>query len=208
LQVTNQLSVRALRPRDERQPGGRRPAPGELALAQAFVNSYRGLDRDGGDQLATPAALARWLRTRRLMEPGTRLGNDELQRALDVRHGLHTLALANNGAAPDPDAVQRLNDALHRAALFLRFGAGSPPDFRAERRDFDTALAAIATVVAVAQLDGRWVRLKACRGDHCGWAFYDHSPNQAGQWCSMSVCGARAKAREYRKRRKAAVDQA
>jgi predicted RNA-binding Zn ribbon-like protein len=200
--VTDPISVRALRPRDEPQPGGRRPAPGELALAQAFVNSYWDLDRDAGDQLTSPAALARWLRVRRLLAPSARLDDDEWQRALAVRDGLHALALVNNGAPADQEAIRALNDAVHVPGLSVRFAAGSPPDFESERRDFDTALATIATVVAVAQLDGRWARLKACRGDDCGWAFYDHSPNHAGQWCSMSVCGARAKARAYRRRRR------
>jgi predicted RNA-binding Zn ribbon-like protein len=45
-----------------------------------------------------------------------------------------------------------------------------------------------------------WARLKACRSDTCRWAFYDHSKNRSGHWCSMEVCGARHKAREYRAR--------
>jgi predicted RNA-binding Zn ribbon-like protein len=45
--------------------------------------------------------------------------------------------------------------------------------------------------------DRSWSRLKVCPGEHCGWAFYDHSRNQAGRWCSMAVCGGRAKARAH-----------
>jgi predicted RNA-binding Zn ribbon-like protein len=63
-------------------------------------------------------------------------------------------------------------------------------------------LGSLASIVAVAQIDGTWSRLKACPGVHCGWAFYDHSRNQSGSWCSMSVCGSRAKVREYRRRKK------
>lgn len=44
-------------------------------------------------------------------------------------------------------------------------------------------------------LDGTWQRLKACR--ECSWAFYDHSKNVAGSWCSMKVCGGRVKQRAY-----------
>ena len=46
--------------------------------------------------------------------------------------------------------------------------------------------------------DGTWRRLKACREDTCQWAFYDRSKNRSGTWCSMAVCGNRAKARAYR----------
>src|SRR5262249_56129946 len=76
------------------------------------------------------------------------------------------------------------------------------PEFVAPRGDLDGALALIAAAVAVAQLEGRFTHLKACPGPECGWAFYDHSRNQTGAWCSMSVCGARVKAREYRARRR------
>jgi predicted RNA-binding Zn ribbon-like protein len=49
-------------------------------------------------------------------------------------------------------------------------------------------------------LDGTWTRLKACR--ECSWAFYDHSRNGAGNWCSMKVCGGRVKQRAYYERTK------
>ena len=38
----------------------------------------------------------------------------------------------------------------------------------------------------------------------CGWAFYDRSTNASATWCSMSVCGGRAKAGAYYRRRRAA----
>jgi len=48
---------------------------------------------------------------------------------------------------------------------------------------------------------GTWSRLKVCPADDCQWAFYDHSKNRSGTWCSMKVCGNRAKVRRYRERR-------
>ena len=44
--------------------------------------------------------------------------------------------------------------------------------------------------------DGTFARLKACREHTCEWAFYDHSRNRSATWCSMEVCGNRAKARD------------
>ena len=38
----------------------------------------------------------------------------------------------------------------------------------------------------------------------CGWAFYDRSSNASAIWCSMAVCGGRAKAIAYYRRRRAA----
>jgi predicted RNA-binding Zn ribbon-like protein len=51
--------------------------------------------------------------------------------------------------------------------------------------------------------DDTWNRLKACRLDNCQWAFYDTSKNRSRTWCSMKVCGNRAKARAYRERQRA-----
>lgn len=195
------LSVVSVSP--ERQPGGRRPAPGSLALVQAFVNTFWDLDGHGADRLGDPPALAEWLSSRGLLEPGSRLGDADLRRALAVREGLRALLLANNGAAPDRAKIEQLNRALRAPELFVKLSLSAPPEFTTSRRNLDGALALIATAVAVAQIDGSWSRLKACRGDHCGWAFYDHSRNQASSWCSMSICGGRAKSRDYRRRRRA-----
>lgn len=178
------------------------PAPGDLAVVQAFVNSFWNLERDGEDRFASPGALADWLAERGLIEPGTRLSRADVRRALDLREGLRELLFANNGAPADRDAIERVNRALRSAALFVQLDHSAPPDFVARRGDLDGALALIATIVALAQIDGRWSRLKACRGEHCGWAFYDHSRNQTGSWCAMSVCGSRAKARQYRRRKR------
>ncbi|WP_197358055.1 CGNR zinc finger domain-containing protein, partial [Streptomyces clavuligerus] len=64
-----------------------------------------------------------------------------------------------------------------------------------------TLLARVAEAIAAAAADGTWPRLKACEAETCRWAYYDRSPAARRRWCSMSVCGARAKMRTYRARR-------
>jgi predicted RNA-binding Zn ribbon-like protein len=64
------------------------------------------------------------------------------------------------------------------------------------------ALGGILSAVARAQAVGNWTRLKVCSMDTCQWAFYDRSKNRSGRWCSMGVCGNRAKTRSYRDRRR------
>ena len=55
---------------------------------------------------------------------------------------------------------------------------------------------------AVARLGilGELERVKICPADDCLWAFYDQSRNGSRQWCSMAVCGNRAKPRAHRAR--------
>ena len=186
----------------ELQPGNRTPAPGGLGLVQAFANTFWDLERGRPEQLRSPSTLAAWLHRRGLIGSGVRLHETDLGRALDVREGLRTLLFANGGADPDRDAIARLNVGLRGASVTARLHAAAKPEFVAPNPGLDGALGLIAVSVAVAQLEGRFGRLKACPGPDCGWAFYDHSRNLAGTWCSMSICGARVKARHYRQRRR------
>jgi predicted RNA-binding Zn ribbon-like protein len=188
--------------RHELQPGEREPAPGDLWLVQSFVNTRWDLERDLEDKFADREGLARWLVERDLLPPGTPVSDVDLERARDARDGLQALLFANNDTEPDLDAVERMDRALRGPGPLARLRPDSRPDFEPWRRDLDGALGLIATIAALAQLDGTWARLKACPGDDCGWAFYDHSRNQAGHWCAMSICGARSKARDYRRRQR------
>ena len=61
-------------------------------------------------------------------------------------------------------------------------------------------LGQLLAIVVAAQADGSWSRMKACQADDCRSAFYDGSRNRSRTWCSMRVCGNRAKARAYRAR--------
>lgn len=177
------------------QPGSRDPAPGELALVQSFINSHYDLEFEhGADLIATPAALWRWLERRRLTESSTFTRLD-VDRAVAVREGLRALARGNGQTAD-------LNEAARGATVEVRFADGGPRFVPGEGGTLDRALAIVLSIAASAMIDGTWARLKICPGDDCGWAFYDHSRNQSGRWCSMSVCGGRAKARAHYRRRR------
>jgi len=63
-----------------------------------------------------------------------------------------------------------------------------------------TAVGFIAAAAAKVAVEQRLDRVKICPADDCRWAFYDTSRNHSRQWCSMEVCGNRAKARAHRER--------
>jgi predicted RNA-binding Zn ribbon-like protein len=182
------------------QPGGRPPAPRRLAVVQAFLNSHYDLEEEpGAELLDSPAALVTWLRRAGLLA-GPADGDDhDLRRALVVREGLR--ALAQDGVGPPP----ALEVAARGAAVEVRVAAGGELRFAAApAAGVVGALGVLLAIATVALADGTWSRLKICPGDHCGWAFYDGSRNRSGRWCSMSVCGGRAKARSpYHRRRSA-----
>jgi hypothetical protein len=63
-----------------------------------------------------------------------------------------------------------------------------------------TAAGFLAAAAAKVAIEQRIDRIKICPADDCLWAFYDTSRNRSRQWCSMKVCGNRAKARNHRLR--------
>jgi predicted RNA-binding Zn ribbon-like protein len=183
-------------------PGGRDPAPGRLALVQMLVNT---VDREHGpDLLADAAGLAEWLAARGLLEPGAAhpTGAD-VEAARGLREALRALMHVNNGAPEEPGARAALEAAAARAELRPMLPPEGP-ELVPARGGVDGALGRVVAATFAAMLDGSWPRLKACPREVCGWAFYDRSSNASATWCSMAVCGGRAKAGAYYRRRRAA----
>ena len=179
--------------RNEPQPGGREPAPGSLGLVQAFINSNYDLTpgNKGAELLGSPQALAKWFAKRKIGRGGGATETD-LRRALAIREGLRELLVARN------EGREAALDERFSAAVNLRTDG---PRLGARNASPGAALDLILALATSAMLDGSWHRLKACR--ECSWAFYDHSRNGAGNWCSMKVCGGRVKQRKHYRRARA-----
>jgi predicted RNA-binding Zn ribbon-like protein len=173
------------------------PAPGQLGFVEAFVNT---IDlEDGRDRIDSPEKLAGWLTEQELADvPGVDAAGH--RRAIELREALRALLAANNGEAVDAGAVETVNRIAGRAPLVLRLESNAAGRLEPLGSDLDAALARLLAIVARAQADGSWERMKACSAHDCRWAFYDHSRNHSRSWCSMRVCGNRAKARSYRER--------
>ena len=180
----------------------RQDAPGELERVRAFVNTVD--VEDGEEQLTDPGALRDWLTAHGLLEDEGEVGDESLRRAIRVREALRELLLANNGGPAAPAAAAVLEEAAERADLALRFEGGSGSRLAPGASGVDGALGRVAAIVHHAMRDGTWPRLKACPWHTCHWAFYDNTKNHSGVWCTMEVCGNRAKARAYRERHAAA----
>jgi predicted RNA-binding Zn ribbon-like protein len=192
-------------------------APGRLAAVQAFVNT---LDLEQAtDEISSPSALDAWLQAAHLTGPGGCMsGPGELALAVEQREALrgvlrshvtHGPAAARMVAAEPSPAAQgapaaRLAEIS--AALQARISAEADGSVRIVAGDSGAraALAELLLIAAEAHTLGTWSRLKVCSADDCQWAFYDRSPTRSGCWCSMQICGSRAKSRAYRSRAAAA----
>ncbi|HXB51063.1 MAG TPA: CGNR zinc finger domain-containing protein [Streptosporangiaceae bacterium] len=176
-------------------------APGRLALLQAFVNT---LDiEQATDKLSSPAALDSWLRS---AGPGgdraDRAGPADLALAVDLREALRGVLRSHVGRKPAAVAESAARLAEIASSMQARIAAAADGSLRvvADERGGQAALAELLLIAAEAQTLGTWSRLKVCSADDCQWAFYDRSPTRSGCWCSMQICGSRAKARAYRSR--------
>jgi predicted RNA-binding Zn ribbon-like protein len=168
-------------------------APGRLALVQDFINT---VEPNVRDDIGDPSGAAAWLRESGL--PGSISGADELGRLLALREALADLLLANAGHGPEV-GWERLLPFGSEVRLCIRSG----PELRLEPAadtNVEATIGAMLAVVYDAVRDGTWSRLKICEDGACAWAFYDRSKNGSGTWCSMKVCGNRAKARRRRER--------
>jgi predicted RNA-binding Zn ribbon-like protein len=213
-----------------RTPGGEPDigrAPGDLATLQAFVNTLDIEQRT--DALATPAGLDSWLREAGMVaDRAKRAGPRDLALATDLREALRGVlrshvthnarrsmasaagaAMADvgpEGAETQGSRVAGAGPAARVAAIADTMRAGIQADVNGRvvvvpaGSGTSAALTRLLLIAAEAGTAGTWSRLKVCSADDCQWAFYDRSPTRSGCWCSMQICGSRAKSRAYRNR--------
>ena len=179
-------------------PAARR-APPPLDLVQDFVNTE--IPEWARDDIGTPSALEAWLRARGLLDDDP-VDAAAFVRARELRAALRFLALGNTlGAPPDDELRQGAARALARVTLGVTVDEAGAVVPIPVGGGVDRALGVLLSLVLQAQASGTWQRLKACRKETCGWLFYDASRNHSAMWCSMSICGNRAKTASYRRRR-------
>jgi predicted RNA-binding Zn ribbon-like protein len=187
-----------------RDPGARTPAPGSLRLVQALVNTLNA--EDGRDLLCTPADATAWLTAAGLLPGVPPLTAAEHSGLVALREAIRAVLAANTAEQEDLEAASRLTLALASCRLGVRIDpAGGVALVSADHDRFARVTGTVAIAIAEASAAGTWPRLKSCPGDRCGWAFYDRSAAGRSVWCSMQVCGARAKMRAYRSRREDSV---
>jgi predicted RNA-binding Zn ribbon-like protein len=178
------------------EPGERAPAPEPVRLVQRFINTN---DLEGEDRLPDGDALRAWLG-----EAGLAVASvtpAEHARAIELREALRSLVAANAGLPYDAGAPAAVNAAVERAGLRPVLTGPAAAALEPAADGVDAALGRIVAAMHAGIADGTWMRLKACERDTCRWAFYDHSRNRSGHWCSMAVCGSREKnKRAYRRR--------
>ena len=173
--------------------------PAHVSLLLAFANT---LDVDAGtDGLDSPGALAGWLAERGLAAPGTSATDADLAAAVRLRTALRVRLRAHHDNTADAESDAELTAAAEPYPLRLAVRDGAPT-VAPVGRGVPGGLGTVVAAIIAARADGVLPRVKICAEDTCQVAFVDASKNRSRQWCSMKVCGNRAKTRSYRARQR------
>lgn len=177
------------------------PAPGDLVVLQRFLNLH---DHDAeGVTLDPPLEMVRtFLVERGLFMPKERFTEANRETYLELRRALRALILTTEGEPLSPADAQVIDRLGVEAGLHPHFHAEHEPTLEPRGEGLTAALGRIVAIAFVAAFDGTFEHLKTCASEDCRAVFYDRSKNHSGRWCSMEVCGNRAKVRAWRERQK------
>lgn len=177
------------------------PAPGDLEVLQRFLNLHDH-EPSGPEVEAPPEMVRAFLVERGLLTPDEPFGPAEHAGALALRRALRNLVSASEeGLSPeDAEVIDRL---AVEAGLHPHFHAGGVPTLEPRGEGVAAALGRLIAIAFLATFDGSFEHLKLCADPTCRAVFYDRSRNRSGKWCSMEVCGNRAKVRAWRARQRA-----
>jgi predicted RNA-binding Zn ribbon-like protein len=175
------------------------------------------------DWISDGQGLVNWLRQAelvpeaRLVEIAKRAMPGELDRvadqARDLREWFRGFVRARMGAPLNAGVLEELaplSRLLERDEAYQRL-ALHDGHFVIERerrwRSPESLLIPIGEALARIVVDGDLTQVKACEGQTCTLMFADHTRGHARRWCSMSVCGNRAKVAAHRSRQRAQVQR-
>lgn len=172
----------------------------DLEPVVAFLNTVD--VEDGTDDLADPAAAARWFADHDLLPQSHGFGARDLERTRALRGALRALAEAHHDGRPDPTAAAAFDAAARTLPLATTADAAGDVRVTPAGAGVEAALGRLVAAVSHASAVGTWQRVKLCSAGSCQWAFVDASKNRSRRWCAMGVCGNRQKARTYRERQR------
>lgn len=154
-----------------------------MNLLMDLLNSRPLVNGKEQDALGDPDEGRRWAR-----QHGGDGSLAELVLLRDARDALRDVVRGDSSAA----TLDRLLDGVHQTPEMtpdgLRWAVKTPPHARL------AVEAVLAWDATEKQLPGR---LRPCANDECQLFLLDRSRANRARWCSMAVCGNRAKARRH-----------
>jgi predicted RNA-binding Zn ribbon-like protein len=197
-------------------------------LGLDFLNSIATPVDTPIDWLDSGDSLLRWLAQAKLV-PADALGelkaramtgefDNVADQARTLREWFRGFVRKHMGRPLTPKALRELeplNGLLARDEAFSqisrhRHNGGDRLELRVMRRwrSPDSLLLPIGEALAKVVCEEDFANVKACEGRSCTLLFADHTRRRARRWCSMAICGNRAKQAAHRNRFKSKHRQA
>jgi predicted RNA-binding Zn ribbon-like protein len=192
------------------------------APALDFLNSVAAPWGEPIEWLASGADLVAWLLAAGLLTPDAaaaasqipgRVLDETAKSARGLREWFRGFVAAHADRPLGPEALAELaplnrllaEDAAH-AEIIAGMGPGSGFAVRWTRdwSDPRSLLMVIGQAMADLVRSADFSRIRACEGRGCTLVFHDVSKRNSRRWCSMAVCGNRAKQAAHRARRREA----
>ncbi|MFI1913046.1 CGNR zinc finger domain-containing protein [Nocardia sp. NPDC020380] len=183
-----------------------------------FLNSIATPVDEPVDWIADGEGLLRWLEQAgmvpRAVLDGFRSGTESAAldavaaEARELREWFRAFVRARKGpllTGVDLGELDRLNALLRQDDRFDEIAAGGGAlELRSNRRWSSprSLLMPIAEAMAKLVCEEDFTYVKACEGVRCTLMFADHTRGHARRWCSMALCGNRAKVAAHRQRLK------
>lgn len=169
-----------------------------------LANTTLVLEGEPADLLASDEDARAWLTSAGFAAPPDARGLAAMARRL--REAIRSLAVATiEKRAPDTASVTTLNGFLARPAAshaLARRGERLVATIEPLRNDAASSLypIAVAALRLFTERDPR--HLKKCANPRCVLLFYDATKSHTRRWCSMGLCGNRAKVAAFARRRR------
>ncbi len=191
------------------------------ALGLDFLNSVATPGHETIDWIADGEGLVSWLRQADLV-PGAELDDivqctipGELDRvadqARDLREWFRRFVREHMGSPLSHDTISELaplNRLLERDEAYHRIVRMADGHLSLEEtrrwRSPESLLLPVGEALARVVVGEDFTHVKACEGANCTLLFADHTRGHARRWCSMALCGNRAKVAAHRHRKKTA----
>jgi len=191
------------------------------AVGLDFINSIATPVDVPFDWISDGSGLLRWIAQAKLVPPDvldavkSRATTDDLDKvarqARELREWFRGFVSRHMGRPLTRRALkglEPLNQLLERDETFGRIveNGHNRSGFSFERtrhwRSAEALLMPIGEAMARVICEESFTDVKACEGPACTLVFADHTRSRARRWCSMAICGNRAKQAAHRSRLK------
>jgi predicted RNA-binding Zn ribbon-like protein len=175
-------------------------------LALDFINTRFGVGDGRRECLNSDEDVVGWLRRTGSLAPNDAVPASKrgrlLKAAIELREAARELVEKRKASSVGNPAVLNRFLALDQRIQQLGWRKSHPPtlEVRQQLSHLEAVLVPVAIAVATLVTEVDFDLVRACESSDCTLWFYDRTKAHHRRWCSMALCGNRAKVAAFRAR--------